>query len=116
MITKEVIDSIYRQYSSRPSNPDTLNLGLLFQYAIENHAIFVDDGNLVIDSVSPDSHFHSIPLSNIHEIVEFENSIAVVLHSSIIFLNKHDDAVHVHLRMQKPSLLDRVKEKIRRHQ
>ena len=66
MITKEVIDSIYRQYSSRPSNPDTLNLGLLFQYAIENHAIFVDDGNLVIDSVSPDSPFHSIPLSNIH--------------------------------------------------
>ncbi len=115
MITKEVIDSIYKQYKSRPSSPDTLNLGLLFQYAIDNHAIFVDDGNLVIDSVSPDSPFHTIPLSNIHEIVEFENSIAVVLHSSIIFLNKHDDAVHVHLRMQKPSLLDRAKDKIRRH-
>lgn len=115
MITKEVIDSIYKQYKSRPSTPDSLNLGLLFEYAIDHHAIFIDDGKLVIDSVSPDSPFHSIPLHHIHEIVEFENSIAIVLHSSIIFLNKHDDTVHVHLRMQKPSLLERARNKIMRH-
>ena len=115
MITKEVIDNIYKQCKSRPSSPDTLDLKLLFQYAIVNHSIFVDDSNLVIDSVSPDSPFHSIPLDNIHDILDFENAIAVVLHSSIIFLSKHDDAVHVHLRMQKPSLHDRAKYKMRRH-
>lgn len=114
MITKEVIDSIYKQYKSRPSSPDNLNLGLLFDYAIDNHAIFIDDGNLVIDSVSPDSPFHSIPLRNVHEILEFENSIGIVLDNSIIFLNKHDDTVHVHLRMQKPSLMDRARELLRR--
>ncbi|MCM1336251.1 MAG: hypothetical protein NC187_04335 [Candidatus Amulumruptor caecigallinarius] len=114
MITKEVIDSIYKQYKSRPSSPDNLNLGLLFDYAIDNHAIFIDDGNLVIDSVNPDSPFHSIPLRHIHEILEFENSIGIVLDNSIIFLNKHDDAVHVHLRMQKPTLMDRARELLRR--
>lgn len=112
MITKEVIDSIYKQYKTRPSSPDTLDLGLLFEYAIDHHAIYIDGDKLIIDSVKPGSPFHAIPLKNIHEIVEFENSIAIVLHSSIIFLNKHDSTVHIHLRMQKPSLIERMKYKL----
>lgn len=111
MITKDVIDSIYKQDKSRPSSPDNLNLGLLFDYALDHHAIFIDEGKLFIESVSKDSPFHAIPLRNIHEILEFENSIAIVLHSSIIFLNKHDSTIHVHLRMQKPSLFERARNK-----
>lgn len=109
MITKEVIDNIYKQCNKRPASPDQLNLGLLFEYAIDNHAIYIDDGNLVIDSVQPDSPFHTIPLRNINEILEFENSIAIVLPNSIIILNKHDSGVHIHIKMTKPSLLDRAR-------
>lgn len=112
MITKEVIDEIYRKYDKRPPTPFDLNLSLLFEYAVDNHAINLDEEKVVINSIAPDSIFHSIDLRNIHEIVEFEESIAIVLHSSIIFLNKFDNKSYIHIKSPKLSLWDKVRNKL----
>lgn len=104
MVTKKVIDTIYRQFNHPPQSVDELNIGLLFDYAIENHGIVIDENDLYIGSVDPKSPFAVLPLDRIHEIVEFDDVIAIVLHSSIIFLNKHNSDVNVHIRMTPPSL------------
>ncbi|MCM1109901.1 MAG: hypothetical protein NC336_01690 [Clostridium sp.] len=108
MITKKVIEEIYRKYNKRPDSPFDLNLGLLFEYAADNHGINLDEEKVVINSIEPDSIFHSINLNHIHEIVEFENAIAIVLHSSIIFLNKHDNKSYIHIRTDRPGFFDRI--------
>jgi hypothetical protein len=112
MVTKKVIDTIYRQFNHPPQSVDELNIGLLFDYAIENHGIVIDENDLYIGSVDPKSPFAVLPLDRIHEIIEFDDVIAIVLHSSIIFLNKHNSDVNVHIRMTQPSLWSRLKSRL----
>ena len=110
MINKEVIQELYDKFPKRPASPDELDIDLLFMYLMDNHDFYIDDdGNLVINSIAPNSPFPSIPLSHIHKIVDFENSIARVLHSAIVFLNKNDSKVNIHIRTSKPSLWNRIR-------
>ncbi len=112
MVTKKVIQTLYKQFSRPPKSADELNISLLFDYALENHGIFIDEDNLYIGSVDPASPFATIPLPRINQIVEFETCLAIVLPSSIIFLNKDDSDVNIHLRLddEKPSLWQRIKD------
>lgn len=111
MLTKKIIDTIYKQFNHPPHSVDELNLSLLFDYAVENHGIVVDENNLYIGSVDPRSPFATLPLDRIHEIVEFDDVIAIVLHSSIVFLNKVNSNVNIHIRMDSPSPWERLKER-----
>lgn len=111
MVTKKVIQTLYKQFNKPPKSPDELNLGLLFDYAMDNHGIFMDEDSLYLGSVDPRSPFANIPLRNIHEIVEFEKVLAVVLHSAIVFLNKETPEVNIHLNLhdETPTMWERVK-------
>ena len=87
MITQKVIDQLYKTYRKPPACADDLDIGILFEHLILFHDIAIDDhANLIINSLPESSPFHTIPLSHIHAIVEFENKVAIVLHASIIFL------------------------------
>lgn len=109
MITKKTIDNIYRKYNRPPYSIEQLNIGLLIDYVLEKHDIAIDDEKITIGSLSPDSPFSTIRLSNIHEILEFDSSIAIVLPHSIIFLNKDNSDVNIHINMSRPPLLTRLK-------
>lgn len=111
MVTKKVIQTLYKQFNKPPQSVDELNIALLFDYALENHGIVIDEDNLYIGSIDPSSPFATLRLDRIHEIVEFANWIAIVLPSSIVFLNKENHEVHIHLKLDddEPSLWDRVK-------
>lgn len=110
MITKTVIDTLYKKYSKRPKSIDCLDFGLLFGELSDYHDISVDidSDRLIINSLDDKSPFHKIPLSKIHAIVPFEEWIAIVLHSSIIFLNKKSNKVSVHVKPPKLSLWDKM--------
>lgn len=112
MVTRQLIDKIYKLYKRPPASPDELNLGLLFAYALENHGIVIDENDLYICSVDPKSPFATIPLRHICEILEFETCIAIVLRNSIIFLNKENSDVNVHLRMETPSVWSKLKDSL----
>ena len=118
MITKKVIKTLYKKYRKLPESPDCLDMPLLFDYASRHHNITIDmDGpvdTLVIRSIDPDSPFHRIPLERIHAIVPFEEWVAIVLHSSIIFLSRVNSKVSVHVRTHEPSLFDRISDFFRR--
>lgn len=109
MITKSVIEEVYKRYRKRPKSVDDLNVGLLFEGVHPDHCVeFVGDC-VSVGSVPEQSPFRSIPMSAIHGIVDFEGHVAVVMHSSILFLNKENAGVSVHIKPFKPSLWARLK-------
>lgn len=110
MNQKKAIDAIYRKFGKRPASPDELDIPLLFEKLPEETGIEVVGNDLVIGSLPPASPFRIIPVSHIHAIIEFDESIAIVLHSTILFLSKETGTLHVHLKTLKPSLLDRIKD------
>lgn len=111
MITKEVIKTLYKKYPRRARSIDELNIALLFESVGDLHDINIDieTNTMTIGSVDAKSIFHAIPLSHIHAIVPFEEWTAIVLHSSVIFLNRRDITVSVHLRPLEPTLSQRVR-------
>lgn len=109
MITNKAISEIYKKYSRRPKSIDELNIALLFEAAHKDHAISVEGNNLIINSQESWSPFHTISLDRVHAILDFDKTVAVVLHSSIIFISKESDAVHIHLKTHKPSFSERLK-------
>lgn len=108
MITKHVIDSLYNKFPRRPDSPDELNIGALFGDVFEVHGLRLDENNLVISSIDEKSPFHRIPLRNIHEIVDFADHVAIVMHSSIIFLRKEAPQVHINVRQPRRSIFGRL--------
>lgn len=110
MITKKVIDELYRKYRRRPDSIDSLDIPLLFEHAPDNHDLQIDaDGNLIIGSIDERSPFREIALRNVNGITHFDDTLAIVLHSSILFLNKHDQGVNVHIRTEQPSIWERLR-------
>lgn len=112
MITKKVIESVYKACRKPPENPDDLNVELLFGKIGNPLAISVEDASLIIHTIPEGSPFHDIALRRIHCIEEFEEEIAVVLHSSIIFLNKKDGKASIHIREERPSILQKLRYRI----
>lgn len=86
-------------------------MALLFDSVGVMHDISVDiDTNeLIIGAIDARSLFHRIPLAHIHAIVPFEEWTAIVLHSTIIFLNKKSTKVSVHLKPPTPTVTERIK-------
>lgn len=117
MISQKVIDQLYRKFNKRPKSIDELNIPLLFEAVHPMHGIEFDEGELVINSVPADSPFHRLPLALVHEIVEFEDMVAIVLHSSIVFLSRsadHKSPVQVHIKPLELSMTDKLMSMIKR--
>jgi len=111
MITKEVIQTLYKKYPHRAKSDDCLDIALLFDSVGTLHDINIDieSGKIIIGSLDEKSFFRAIPLSHIHAIVPFEEWTAIVLHSSIIFLNKLSIKVSVHLKPLKLGFSDKLR-------
>lgn len=109
MIQKKVIDSIYKKFNKRPASPDELDIPLLFEKIPLETAVEIDGDQLIINSIESSSPFHSIPIRHIHAILDFDEAVAIVLHSSIIFINKEDGSVNIHLKDIGPSIFDRLR-------
>lgn len=111
MITRQNIASLYKQFANRPESADMLDMPLLFDATSEHHGVYVDPDTqeLVISSIVPSSPFHAIRLDKINAIVPFDEWVAIVLHSSIIFLNKESSKVAIDIKPVTLSFSDRLR-------
>lgn len=109
MITKQVIDSLYKKYSKMPKHDADRNIDLLRNFALENEAVDIDGNKMIFYNTDPGSIFSEIELDRVHAAVDFEDAIAIVFHSSILFLLKKDASVHVHIKPIEASLTDKLK-------
>jgi hypothetical protein len=117
MITQKVIDSLYKKYSKRPESPDKLPISMLFEYTSEQHALCTSEcgEHLIIGSTEPSSPFHKLPIACINAIVNFEEWVAIVLHSSIIFLSKISPKINIHIKQPQYNFFDRILETVAVH-
>jgi len=108
MISEKVINQLYHKYRRRPASTDELDFPLLFENAHVDHAIRINGNILEINGLGDNSPFRRIPVRGIHAIVDFDESVAIVLHSSILFISKVDGQVRVHINFKEPSLMSRI--------
>lgn len=109
MIKPELIKDLYKKFPQPEQNRGSLNFELLSNGNINHHTLQITELDLIINSVDTNSPFHQIPLRNISGIEDLENHIAIILRNSILFLNKQNNDIHVHIRVEKPSLWQRIK-------
>ena len=111
MITREIVETLYKKYRKAPRSVDMLNLAMLFDFAASHHKIFIDPETeeLTIGSISPESPFHRLEISRINAIVPFEEWVAIVMPASIVFLNRKNSKVAIDIKELKPSFMDRLR-------
>lgn len=112
MITKAVIDALYKKFNKRPASIYDLNIPLLFESIDPSHAIEIDGDELIINSIAPSNPFHSVNLNNVNAIIEFEETVAIVMHSSIIFLSRTNNDVSLHFKSIRTSFIDKMRDKV----
>lgn len=110
MITRENINEIYRKYKKAPASVDDLNIAALFDQTAINHDIMIDpeEGTITFGSIDPASPFHTLPMDRINAILAFDEWVAVVMHSSIVFLNRRNSKVVIDIKPVTRTLGDRL--------
>lgn len=110
MITRENINEIYRKYNKAPESIDELNIATLFDETAIHHDIMIDpeENTMTIGSIEPASPFHTLPLDRVNAILGFEEWNAIVMPTSIIFLNRKNQKVVIDIKNIKQSLGDRI--------
>lgn len=106
MIKPEIIKALYKK-SPLPTNG--LNLELIKNNSLKHHSFQITDTELIINTLDKSSPFHSIPLRNIRATDEIENYFIIILRNSILFFNKENDDIHVHIHVEKPTFWQRLK-------
>lgn len=109
MITKKAIEETYKRYRKKPKSIDGLDVGILFDKVAEIHGLTIEDEKIVLRSVDEKSMFRNIALSRVYGIVNFDETVAIVLHSSIIFLNKKEPKVNIHIKPEPKTFIEKVK-------
>lgn len=109
MITKEAINEVYKKYRKKPKTADCLDIALLFDSVSDVHNLEIINNDILIGSIDATSFFYKISLSRIHGIVNFEETVAIVLRSSIIFLNKLEPKVSIHIKQQPETFWAKIK-------
>lgn len=101
-VTESVILELYKRFSKRPATLDARNLCLLADFIVEDKGVSLEEDSLVFTETPPGSPFREIPFENVHGVADLSNLLAIVLHSSIIFLNKKTLQTSVHIKRLSP--------------
>lgn len=110
MITGKNIEEIYRKYKNTPASIDELDIAALFDQTAIHHDIMIDpeDNTISFGSIDENSPFHTLPLNKINAILGFDEWVAVVMHSSIIFLNRKNSKVYIDIRPVRQNLVEKI--------
>lgn len=108
MITKEVIDEIYRKYRRHPKKAEELHLQILSDVFGGMDILRVDDDDVVFLPAKPTEPERKIGIKRINGVIEFDRHVAIVLHASIIFIAKETGDVTIHIKDMPLTMFDRI--------
>lgn len=97
-INEELTKDLYRRFRHRSATLDGRNLHLIADFIVDDRGVTLEDDSLIFTETPPGSPFRAILLENINGVADLGKLLAIVLHSSIIFLNKETLQTSVHLR------------------
>lgn len=96
---RDIIKSLYRQFRRKSASLDDRHLDLLCDNIVDQNGLELDDDSIVFTSMPDNAPLKRIRLDNINGVAEFGPSVAIVLHSSIIFFNRLTHETTVNLRL-----------------
>lgn len=111
MVSQKVIEQLYKRYSSHPKDISVyLNrLRESMDILAALHKLELNDTDIVIGALDEDNPFRVIPIDRIYGIESFDRNIAIILRTCVLFLNKENSNINVHIKPHKISLWMRIK-------
>ena len=101
-ITNDAITELYTRHSVPASDTDGIdaaNLHLLATYALSQGShISLEDDHIVFNSLGESSPLKSIAIENICGVETMGRHIAIVLSSSIFFVDTTNGQIHIHIK------------------
>lgn len=95
----ELIRSLYRRFRRKSAGLDGRHLDLLCDNIVDQNGLELDDDCIVFTTMPEDAPLRRIALDNINGVAELGPTVAIVLHSSIIFFNRLTLETTVNLRL-----------------
>lgn len=95
----ELIKSLYRRFRRKSVSLDDRHLDLLCDNIVDQNGLELYDDSIVFCSMPDNAPLKRIRLDNINGVAEFGPTVAIVMHSSIIFFNRVTHETSVNLRL-----------------
>ncbi|MBD5191182.1 MAG: hypothetical protein HDS93_04920 [Bacteroidales bacterium] len=102
MITDQVIKEIYKVYIKPPKDRAELRLDYFRDLLAPNHDLGIDDDEIIINNLEEFNPFRRFLIRSINAILEFDKFVAIVFRNHILFMNKEDSNIRIHIRPEKP--------------
>lgn len=99
MISQRVIDEIYKRYGKRKDPVDDSRIDYFINLLSDHHDISKDDMEIIVNSMEPGNFFRRFLKRNIRAILEFDNEVAFVFPSHILFLSRTTPNAQIHMRL-----------------
>ena len=98
MVTKEVIQDIYKQYNKPHKNIDELDIPHFLKILAPYHKLTFTGDELIFEDMEEFNPFRRILVKNMHAILEFSRMVAFVFPNHILFLGKRSPELSVHFK------------------
>lgn len=108
MINATVINNIYKVYKKSPKDISKLGLDIMKDTLSKFHTFNEEVGFLILEDMSEESPFRKIPIQRIYGIVHFDKNVALVLPNCILFFNKEDSGVNIHINVPRLTIWQKI--------
>ena len=98
MITKQVIQDIYKEYKKPSDNIEELNIPYFLKLLENHHKLKYDGEEFIFEDMDEFNPFRRILVRNLHAILEFSKMVAFVFPNHILFLGKRSPELSVHFK------------------
>lgn len=98
MVTKKVIQDIYKNYSKPHTNREELQLPYFVKLLEKHHHLSFENDEIIFDDMDQFDPFRRILIRNLHAILEFTKMVAFVFPNHILFLGKDSPELRVHFK------------------
>lgn len=98
MVTKEVIQDIYKNYRQPCENLEELGIEHYLAMLAPYHKLKFDGDELIFEDMEEFNPFRRILVRNLHTIIEFTKMVAFVFPNHILFLDKRSPELSVHFK------------------
>lgn len=110
MISKKVIDEIYKKYNKPPKKIDDLRIPYFLDLLSKSHHLRLSSDNEEfvnedLDNLNP---FKRFLIRRMTAILEFERMVAFVFDNHIIFFQKDSPNMRVHFKPEKKGFFHRL--------
>ncbi len=108
MVTKDVIQEIYKRYSTPPKDVATLQLPRYIELLRSHHNLAIDGEEIINRDLEEFNPFRRLLMRRLTAVLNFEKVVAFAFNKHIIFFDKEGEGMHVHFKPEKRSLLSRL--------